>query len=175
VVEDADAGSTRRAVLCADRVAPGRPSSDGAEILSDHCNTIRTSVADHAGLIAKLTKGHVLAVFGDAVAAVRCGLEIQHRLELHNAALATEDRLFFRIGIGLGDVHDSAGRLLGDGVDVATRIEPLADPGGICVSGNAFDQVEDELPVHFQAIGLQAVKSLPNPVRVYRVAGAGSR
>ena len=99
-----------------------------------------------------------------------CAVEVRHELAKRNPQLAEHRRMQFRIGINLGDVIEQAdGTIYGDGVNVAARLRQLAEPGGICISGTAFDQVEGKLSVQFKFIGEQQVKNIAKPVRVYRV------
>ena len=101
--------------------------------------------------------------------AVQCAVAVQSELQTRNAELAENRRMEFRIGINLGDVIDEEDRLYGDGVNVAARLEALADPGGVCVSKTAFDQIETKLPLGYEYLGEQPVKNIPKPVGAYRV------
>jgi adenylate cyclase len=103
------------------------------------------------------------------VDAVRGAVEIQEELRIRNAELPEDREMEFRIGINLGDVIQEDERIYGDGVNVAARVESLAEAGGICVSGTAFDQIEDKLPLGYEYLGEQSVKNIPKPVRIYKV------
>ena len=123
----------------------------------------------HRGRIVDSPGDNVLDEFSSVVDAVRCAVEIQEELRVRNAELSENRRMEFRIGINLGDVIEEGERIYGDGVNVAARIEGLAEGGGVCISGTAFDQVESKLGLEFEYLGEQAVKNIKKPVRVYRV------
>jgi adenylate cyclase len=112
---------------------------------------------------------NLLAEFASVVDAVRCGVEIQQELKGRNAELPSERRMEYRIGINLGDVVVEGERLYGDGVNIAARLEGLAEPGGICISGTVYDHVETKLPLTYEYLGEQTVKNIARPVRVWRV------
>ena len=111
----------------------------------------------------------MLAEFGSAVDAVRCASEVQAELAERNTSLEENRKMRFRIGINVGDVIVEADRIYGDGVNIAARVEALADGGGISISGTVFDQVEGKLEFHFEDMGEKSVKNIAKPVRVYRV------
>jgi adenylate cyclase len=111
----------------------------------------------------------LLAEFGSAVDAVRCASEVQAELAERNTSLEENRKMRFRIGINVGDVIVEADRIYGDGVNIAARVEALADGGGISISGTVFDQVEGKLEFHFEDMGEKSVKNIAKPVRVYRV------
>jgi adenylate cyclase len=115
---------------------------------------------------------NLLADFESVVDAVQCGVEIQKELRSKNAELAESRRVEFRIGINLGDVIREGDSIYGDGVNIAERVQSLAEGGGICISGTAYDQVENKLGLGYKYLGEQAVKNIAKPVRVYRVATA---
>ena len=112
---------------------------------------------------------NVLAEFASVVDAVRCAMEIQKELKTRNAELPETRRMEFRIGVNLGDVIEDGEQILGDGVNIAARLESLSEAGGICISGTAFDHVENKLSLGYEYLGEQAVKNIAKPVRVYRV------
>lgn len=124
-------------------------------------------IARHGGRIVKLIGDGALVEFTSAVGAVEAAVEIQGSMAEHEAARAEDDRIRFRIGINLGDIVVDGGDILGDGVNVAARLEALAEPGGICVSGNVHEQVRDRLPYLFDDLGERTVKNIPRPVRVH--------
>src|SRR6516162_5256111 len=124
-------------------------------------------IREHHGRIVKTTGDGVLAEFASVVDAVRCAGEIQHAMADRDLDLAEERRLRFRIGVNLGDVIADGDDIYGDGVNIAVRLEGLAAPGGICVSGTVRDHVGDRLPYAFEDMGEQSVKNIPRPVRVY--------
>jgi adenylate cyclase len=108
--------------------------------------------------------------FSSVVEAVECAVAVQNEFQTRNAELAENRRMQFRIGINRGDVIDEEGRIYGNGVNIAARLEALADPGGICVSKTAFDQIETKLPLGYEYLGEQSVKNIPKPVGAYRAA-----
>ena len=108
-----------------------------------------------------------MAEFASVVDAVRCAVEIQHALKVRNGELPEPRHMRFRIGINLGDVIVEGERLYGDGVNIAARLESLANPGGICISGTVYDQVETKLPLNCEYQGEQTVKNISKPVRAY--------
>src|SRR5437764_4782095 len=126
-------------------------------------------IREHHGRIVKTTGDGVLAEFASVVDAVRCAAEIQRAMADRDLDLAEERRLRFRIGINLGDVIADGGDIYGDGVNIAARLEGLAAPGGICVSGTVRDHIGDRLPYAFEDMGEQGVKNIVRPVRVYAV------
>ena len=139
------------------------------ETLTAYRKVFRHRVAAHEGRVVDSPGDALLAEFPSGVEGVQCAVEIQQELARRNAQLADHRRMQFRIGINLGDVIEEDGALYGDGVNVAARLEALAQPGGICISGTAFDQVDGKLPLTFKSIGEQQVKNIPKPVRTYRV------
>ena len=145
----------------------------------DETATVRTITA-YRELMAKLIQRHrgrvvdspgdnLLAEFASVVDAVDCAVEVQHQLKTRNADLPENRRMEFRIGINLGDVIEEQGRLYGDGVNIAARVESLAEAGGICISGSAYEQVENKLDLAYTYLGEHIVKNIVKPVRVYQV------
>jgi adenylate cyclase len=126
-------------------------------------------IREHHGRIVKTTGDGVLAEFASVVDAVRCASEIQRAMADRDLDLAEEQRLRFRIGVNLGDVIADGGEIYGDGVNIAVRLEGLAPPGGVCVSGTVRDHIGDRLPYAFEDMGEQSVKNITRPVRVYAV------
>jgi len=124
-------------------------------------------IEEHGGRIANTAGDSVLAEFGSAVDAVQCAVEAQASLTEANSSLPPEQRINFRIGIHVGDVMVRAGDLFGDGVNIAARLQALAQPGGICVSGTTYEQVRKVLPIAFADLGLQQVKNIEDPIRAY--------
>jgi len=123
----------------------------------------------HRGRVVDSPGDNLLAEFASVVDAVHCGVAVQKVLQARNAELPENRRMQFRIGINLGDVIEEENRIYGDGVNIAARLEGLAEPGGICVSGTAFDQVKNKVLVGYQYLGKQTVKNIPDPVRTYKV------
>src|SRR5215468_10911993 len=130
---------------------------------------IAAAVAGHGGRVVDAPGDNVLAEFASVVDAVQCAVDIQRELQSRNAELPASRRMRFRIGINLGDVIVEGERLYGDGVNIAARLESLAEGGGICLSGTAYDQIEGKLPFAFEFSGEQIVKNIARPVRVYRL------
>src|SRR5690242_6444361 len=128
---------------------------------------IEPKIAEHRGRVVKNTGDGLLAEFPSVVDAVRCGVEVQRGMAERNAPLPAEQRVEFRIGINLGDVIAESDDIFGDGVNIAARLEALAEPGGICVSRVVRDQVRDRLDYAFEDLGEQQVKNIARPVRVY--------
>jgi class 3 adenylate cyclase/TolB-like protein/Tfp pilus assembly protein PilF len=126
-------------------------------------------IARHDGRIVGTAGDSVLAEFASPVEATRCAVEIQKELARQNADLPSDRRLEFRIGINLGDVVVEGTDLFGDGVNVAARLQALADPGGILISGGIYDQIKTKVPLGYDFLGAQRVKNIVEPVRVYRL------
>jgi adenylate cyclase len=126
-------------------------------------------IAEHKGRIVKTTGDGLLAEFPSVVDAVRCALDLQRGMAERNVAVPAAECMQFRIGINLGDVIVEDGDIFGDGVNIAARLEALAEPGGVLISNNVHDQVRDRLPFAFTDLGDQQVKNIARPVRVYRV------
>ena len=123
-------------------------------------------IREHHGRIVKTTGDGVLAEFASVVDAVRCAAEIQSAMADRDLDLAEDRRLRFRIGVNLGDVIADDGDIYGDGVNIAVRLEGLAAPGGVCISGTVRDHIGDRLPYAFDDMGEQSVKNIARPVRV---------
>jgi TolB-like protein/class 3 adenylate cyclase len=126
-------------------------------------------VARHQGRIFKIVGDGVLVEFGSAVNAVRCALELQHSMAAANADLPEVRRVVLRIGVNLGDVLVEGSDLYGDGVNIAARLEAIAEPGGILVSGTTYDHVGTKINAGFDDLGAQTLKNIAQPVRAYRV------
>jgi adenylate cyclase len=126
-------------------------------------------IQHHRGRVVNAPGDNVLAEFASVVDAVECAVEIQKELKNRNAELPVSRRMEFRIGINLGDVIEEGEQILGDGVNIAARLESLSEAGGICISGTAYDQVENKLSIGYEYLGEQTFKNIAKPVRVYRV------
>src|SRR6266851_1282770 len=126
-------------------------------------------IKEHRGRIVKTTGDGLLVEFASVVDAMRCAVEVQHEMAERNAGVPEERRLQFRIGINIGDIIKDGRDIYGDGVNVAARLEALAEPGGICVNRVVRDQVRDKLDFAFEDAGEQRVKNIARPLRVYRV------
>jgi adenylate cyclase len=126
-------------------------------------------IKQHRGRVVASPGDNVLAEFASVVDAVQCGVAVQKEIQARNAELAVNRRMQFRIGINLGDVIEEGDSIYGDGVNIAARLESLAEPGGICVSKTAFEQIEAKLPLGYEFLGEQTVKNIVKPVGAYKV------
>jgi adenylate cyclase len=140
-----------------------------ARLKTHRLELIDPAIAKNRGRIIKTTGDGLLVEFPSVTEAVKCAAEIQRRMALRNGDVAPARRIEFRVGINLGDVITEDGDIFGDGVNIAARLQALAEPGGICVSGAVRDQVGERLDVEFADQGEQSVKNLARPIRVYRV------
>src|SRR5689334_19830235 len=136
---------------------------------------IDPKIAEHHGRIVKTTGDGMLVEFASVVDAVRCAVEVQQAMPERNTSFGSDSRIELRIGINLGDVIVEGDDLYGDGVNIAARIEALADAGGVFVSNTVHDHVRDRLPFTFEDLGEQQVKNIARPVRVYRVRDAAAK
>src|SRR6266851_893306 len=162
------------AILAADVVGYSRLMGVDEEGTLAALKMLRREVADpkikeHRGRIVHTTGDGLLGEFASVVDAVRCAVEVQREMAARNADVPAERRVDFRIGINLGDIIIDEDDIFGDGVNVAARLEALAEPGGICVSRVVRDQVRDKLAVSFEDMGEQQVKNIARPVRAYRI------
>jgi adenylate cyclase len=126
-------------------------------------------IKQHRGRVVDSPGDNLLAEFGSVVDAVQCAVAVQKELQARNAEFPDNRRMLFRIGVNLGDVIEEGERIYGDGVNIAARLESLADPGGICISKTAFDQIETKLPFGYEFLGEQTVKNIAKPVGTYKV------
>ncbi|HEX9185377.1 MAG TPA: adenylate/guanylate cyclase domain-containing protein, partial [Burkholderiales bacterium] len=167
------------AILAADAAGYSRMMAADEEgtlkILSAHRAVIDGIIEFHEGRIVGTAGDSVLAEFASAVEAVRCAVEIQDALKTRNDSLPEMRRMQFRIGVNLGDVMAKGDDLLGDGVNVAARLETIAEPGGICVSSSVYDQIAGKLDLGFVDLGEQSLKNIDRPIRTYRVDREGRR
>ena len=131
-------------------------------IMSDH-------IQQHTGRVVDAPGDNMLAEFASVVEAVQCAVDIQKALKMKNENLPADKRLQFRIGVNIGDIVQDGDSIYGAGVNVAARIEGLADPGGICISRNAYDNIRDKLDLGYEYLGDHSVKNIKHPVRVYKV------
>jgi adenylate cyclase len=126
-------------------------------------------IAEHRGRIVKTTGDGLLVEFASVVDVVRCAVDMQGATAERNAEVLADKRIEFRMGINLGDIIIDDGDIFGDGVNVAARLEALAEPGAVCISGATYEQVRDKLDFAFEDLGEQQVKNIERPVRVYRI------
>jgi len=161
------------AILSADVKGYSRLMEDDEEAtvttITEYRQVMGGLIRHHRGRVVDAPGDNLMAEFASAVDAVKCAIEIQRALESKNAALLEHRRMVFRIGINIGDVIVDGNEIYGDGVNIAARLEGLADPGGICISGTAYDQVRRKLSLGYEFMGEQGVKNIAEPVRVYRV------
>src|SRR4030067_200167 len=136
--------------------------------LNTYKEVMRSLVRQYRGRVVDTPGDNVLAEFASAVDAVQCAVEIQQVLRAKNAVLPETRRMDFRIGINLGDVIEEGEQIYGDGVNIAARVEGLAEAGGICISESAYQQIENKLPLRYDYLGEHEVKNIAKPVRVYR-------
>lgn len=165
------------AILAADAVGYSRHMSIDEErtlkVLAAQRTIIDRIIVSHSGRIISTAGDSVLAEFASSVEAVRCAVEIQEALETRNAGLPEDERLVFRIGVNLGDVMVDGADILGDGVNVAARLEGIADPGGVCISSSVYDQIAGKLSLGFVDLGEKSLKNIARPIRVYRFDRGG--
>src|SRR5258706_3062420 len=137
--------------------------------LTTYRELISSLIQQYRGRVVDSPGDNLLAEFASVVDAVRSAVEIQQALKEKNAELPPHRQMEFRIGINLGDVVVEGERLYGDGVNIAARLESLAIPGGICISGTVYDQVKNKVALGYEYLGEREVKNIAEPVRVYRV------
>jgi len=137
--------------------------------ITAHRKVITSVIQKYRGRVVDSPGDNILAEFASVVDAVQSAVEIQEVIKAKNAELPDERRMEFRIGINLGDVIQEGERIYGDGVNIAARLEGLADPGGICISGSAYEQIENKLALGYEYIGEHTVKNIAKPIRVYKV------
>jgi adenylate cyclase len=137
--------------------------------LTAYREVMATLIQQHRGRVVDSPGDNLLAEFPSVVEAVQCAVAIQRELRVRNAELPPSRRMEFRIGLNLGDVITEGERIYGDGVNIAARLEGLAEAGGLCISGTVYDQIKTKLALGYEDLGAQAVKNITEPVRVYRV------
>jgi adenylate cyclase len=139
------------------------------QTLTSYKGTMRKLIIHYRGRVVDSTGDNLLAEFASVVDAVQCAVEVQQVLKGKNENLPENRRMLFRIGINLGDVIEEDDRIFGDGVNIAARIESLSEGGGVCISGNAYEQIENKLALGYQYMGEHAVKNIAKPIKVYKV------
>jgi len=162
------------AILIADLVGYSRLMGANEEATHARLKSLRRELIDpkitqHRGRIVRTTGDGMLIEFPSVVEAVRCAVEVQQGMALLNVEVPPDQRMDFRVGINLGDVIAEDGDIYGDGVNVAARLEALAQPGGICISGTVRNHIGDRLALTFIDLGEQSVKNIARPIRVYRI------
>jgi hypothetical protein len=140
-----------------------------ARTLREHRKVTDALVAKHGGRLVKTTGDGVLLEFASVVDAVECAVAVQAAMAERNEGVPEDRRMLFRIGINLGDILIEGDDILGDGVNVAARLEGIAEPGGICVSSSAYEQVRGKVPVDFTDLGEQSLKNIARTIRAYAI------
>jgi adenylate cyclase len=148
----------------------GLDEAGTARRLRDHLAAMRPIVGKHGGRIVKTTGDGVLIEFPSVVAAVECAIKVQKQMARRNAKLIAEQRVLYRIGINLGEVLVEGDDILGDGVNIAARLEGIAEPGGICLSRSAYEQVKGKIDIQYADMGEQRLKNIADPLQVFRVS-----
>jgi adenylate cyclase len=161
------------AILCADVHGYSRLMGQDEEAtlrtLSAYRKIIDSLIESHRGRFVNSAGDSVLAEFTSVVEAVNCAVDLQNAVRAENSNLSPERRMEFRIGVNLGDVMVEGEQIYGDGVNVAARLETLADPGGICISRTVYENIRNKLPLSYENLGEQIVKNIAEPVHVRRV------
>jgi TolB-like protein/class 3 adenylate cyclase/Flp pilus assembly protein TadD len=161
------------AILSADVEGYSRLMDQDEEATIRTLTTYRSAITDlvqqYRGRVVDTPGDNILAEFTSVVDAVNCAVEIQRELAERNEDLSEDKRMQFRIGVNIGDVVEEEGRIYGDGVNIAARVESMAKAGGICISGRAYDQVANKLGLEYDNLGEHQVKNISQPIRVYRV------
>jgi adenylate cyclase len=171
----ADEGFKRKltAILSADVVGYSRLMEDNEEAtirtLNTYRNSMSTLIQQHRGRVVDTTGDNLMAEFSSVVDAVKCAVETQKEMNELNADLLESRRMLFRIGVNLGDIVEEDDRIYGDGVNIAARLEGLAEAGGICISRTAYEHVKNKLELGYEYLGEHSVKNISEPIHVYRV------
>jgi adenylate cyclase len=147
----------------------GEDEAATVKTLEAYKQIISDLVKQHRGRVVDSPGDNLLSEFASVVDAVQCAVATQKELQARNTELPENRKMQFRIGVNLGDVIEEESRIYGDGVNIAARLESIADPGGICISKTAFDQIETKLPFGYTYLGEQKVKNIAKPVGVYKV------
>ena len=147
----------------------GENETETVKTLTSYRKIMGELIQQHRGRLIDSPGDNILAEFGSVVDAVQCAVAAQNEFKVRNTELPENRRMVFRIGVNLGDVIEEEGRIYGDGVNIAARLEALAEPGGICISKTAFDHIESKLPLGYQFLGEQTVKNIVKPVGAYKV------
>jgi adenylate cyclase len=171
----AQEGLKRRltAILSADVEGYSRLMRDDEEAticrLTDYRTAMTSLIEQNRGHVVDATGDNLLAKFTSVVDAVNCAVEIQRELAERNVKLPEKRKMEFRIGVNLGDIVEEEGRIYGDGVNIAARIQGLAEAGGVCISGSVYDSIESRLGLEYEYIGEKEVKNISRPIRVFRI------
>jgi len=138
-------------------------------MLNAYRELITTLIQQHHGRVVDSPGDNILAEFSSVVDGVQAAVAIQKELKTRNTKLPSVRKMEFRVGINLGDIIVEEERIYGDGVNIAARLEAMADPGGICISRTAYDQIEDKLPLGYEYLGERTAKNIPKPISAYKV------
>jgi len=161
------------AILSADVVGYSRLMAEDEELtirtLTGHREMMSTLIRQHKGRVVDSPGDNLLAVFSSVTRSVDCAAEIQREMAERNEELPDDRKMEYRIGVNLGDVIEEGDRIYGDGVNIAARLESLAEPGGICISDFVYKQVRNRLKLEYEFMGDQRVKNIKEPVQVYRI------
>ena len=141
--------------------------------LKGHQAVVLPMIGEHSGRIIDTAGDGILAEFASVVNALECAVAIQTTMAERNATVAPERRMQFRIGVNLGDVIYDEARIYGDGINIAARLEGIAEPGGVFISRQVYDQVEGKVALSFRKLGPQTLKNIVKPVEVFAVEGIG--
>ena len=147
----------------------GEDEEGTAKMVSERREAATPIVRSFGGRLVKTTGDGVLLEFASIIAAIECAIAIQTMMAERNATVAEDKRILYRIGVNLGDVLVEGDDILGDGVNIAARLEGAAEPGGICLSGAAYDHVRGRINAHFADLGEKSLKNIVRPVRVYAI------
>ena len=147
----------------------GENEAATVKTLKSYRAVMASHIQQYQGRVVDSPGDNLLAEFGSVVDALECAVKIQRELKVKNSELPEKSRMKFRIGVNIGDVIEDEERIYGDGVNIAARVESLADGGGICISGTTYDQIGKKLPLGFEYLGEQTVKNIERPIRVYKV------
>ncbi len=162
-----------RAILSADvkgySLLMTKDEASTIKTLKEYRSIMSELIKHHSGRVVDAPGDNLLAEFSSAVNAVQCSVEIQNELKERNADLPEDKQLVFRIGVNIGDVIQDGDSLYGEGVNIAARIEGLADPGGVCISRNTYDHIRNKLDFGYEYLGEHDVKNIKQPVRVYKI------
>jgi len=178
-VEQEQVNRRMAAILAADvagysRLMGADEEGTHARLKAHRHQLVDPKIAEHRGRVVKTTGDGMLVEFASVVDAVRCAVDLQRGMAERNTEVPTDRRIEFRIGINLGDIIVDGDDIYGDGVNIAARLEGLAEPNGVCVSRVVRDQVRDRLDLVFEDMGEQQVKNIARPVRVFRLAAPSS-
>jgi adenylate cyclase len=172
-MENIDIQRKLKAILSADVQGYSRLMGDDEEhtvgTITTYRETIALLIEKHHGRVVDAAGDNILSVFDSSLNAIHSAIEIQRTLDAENGKLPDNRRMNFRIGINLGDILHKDDRIYGDGVNIAARIENLADPGGICISRGVYEQVDGKLDIGFADLGSHQVKNIKKPVNIYKV------